>query len=294
MNANLSSPEDAARLNQLQDAVIVAIRTLRDEIDGHFSKNGDQEDLVDHTLRRLFSYLSDRSQAVSFLVSSGYVWDSEIVLRSFHEANAKVWFICLCDPAERKALVEEFWDAFSAAHNRKQATRARASVELFRSVNSPNNEAILSALTSESLFNFGTDNKDKRKRLEQKWSFSEILKYLEANAPADFPMRHLQALSHHYGIASHLIHADEAALNLMLDRRLRPPEELGLLARAHVCRIFSDQVTLWMLSGMALAFRFGLKERVSVDLWNKFKHIHDLSKPFTDAFDASQLDFYRR
>jgi Family of unknown function (DUF5677) len=294
MNTNLSSPEEVARLNELQDAVIDAIRTSRDEIEDHFSKSGDSADLIDNTLQRLCSYLSDRSQAVSYLVSSGYVWDAEIVLRSFYEANAKVWFICLSDPSDRNTLVEEFWVALSAAHNRKQATRAKTSAELFRNTNRPNDEAVLAALTSEDLFNFGTDNKDRRRRLEQKWSFAEILKFLKANSPAVFETKYVEALSHGYGIASHLVHADEAALDLMLDRKLRPKDELGILARAHVCRIFSDQVSLWVFTVMSLAYRFGEQKRVSVDLKKKFEHVHDLSRHFTEAFDASQLKFYPR
>ena len=294
MNTTISSPEDAARLNQLQNAVLDAIRTACDEIESHFVQRGHPEDPVDHTLRRLFSYLSERSQTVSYLVSSGFVWDGEIVLRSFYEANAKIWFICFREAGDRKALVDEFWGAFSVAHNRKQATRARAPVDLFRSVNRPNDEAILSALTSENLFNFGTDAKETRKRLEQKWSFSEILKYLAANSPAGFEMKYIEALSHSYGIASHLIHADEAALDLMLDRKLRPPDELAALAKAHVCRIFSDQVSLWMLSAIALAFRFGRQQRISKDLESKFELVHQLSRPFTDAFNAGQIEFYPR
>lgn len=41
---------------------------------------------------------------------------------------------------------------------------------------------------------------------------------------------------HMYGSASHLIHADLAALNLMAERKLRDADELVILSATPLCR----------------------------------------------------------
>ena len=235
----------AKELNALQDASLDAVSAARDQIELQFSEHAKEENRVDNTLKRLFAYLSDRSQAVSYLVSSNFVWDAEIVLRSFYEANAKIWYICLNEPAQRETLVEEFWGPYASMHNHKRARRAAPAVDLSIRHNRTADAVIFSTLADRTIFNTGEGNKNDRKALEQKWSFTEIIRFISNNSPKDFDLRDAPGLLHMYGQQSHLIHADESALDLMLDRRLRAPEELEVLACAHACRIISDQAGLW-------------------------------------------------
>jgi hypothetical protein len=281
-------------LNSLQDATLASISATRDAIQARFSAHHSPEDPVDSTLRRLFAFLSDRSQAVSFLVSAGYVWDAEIILRSFYEANARIWFICLTSSDDRPALVEEFWGENAAIHNRKRAGRASAAVNTSRKYGNSGDEAVFAALMREDIFGFDEGNKQARKAIEQKWSFSEIVRFLEKNAPPDFDMGDIPALLHMYGQASHLIHADESALDLMLDRKMRAPEELEILSCAHVCRIFNDQASMWILSAMALEYRHGRDVLRDPNVAEKFAAVQGLTKPFTERFNASQAEFYSR
>lgn len=84
-------------LNSIKVAALDAITAVRNAIQGTFSEQGDRQDPIDNTLMRLCAYLSDRSRAVSYLVSSGFAWDGEIILRSFYEVNARIWVICQSD-----------------------------------------------------------------------------------------------------------------------------------------------------------------------------------------------------
>lgn len=277
----------------MQDATLDAISTARDQIKNQFSIHADDENGVDHTLKRLFAYMSDRSQAISYLVSSNFVWDAEIILRSFYEATAKIWFICLTPPDKRDALVEEFWGSYASMHNHKRAHRASPAAELHKTHNRPDDEAIFALLMNRNFYDCGSGNRKDRKILEQKWSFAEIVKFLAENSPKDFDLRDAPGLLHMYGQQSHLIHADESALDLMLDRQLRPPEEHELLACSHVSRIFSDQVSLWTFSVLALRYRYDRRTKVGDGLLSKFEKTHDLMKPFKDRFNESQAEFYR-
>jgi hypothetical protein len=281
-------------LNQIQDATMEAISGARNSIQVQFAEHSDPSSLVDSTLMRLCAYFSDRSQVVSYLVSSGFVWDAEIILRSFQEASAKIWFICFSPPGRREVLTQEFWGAVASDHNRKRAHRAAAAADSFNRRNHPAFAAIFSALTRKELFDFGRHNRQTRKTFERKWSFSEIVKFLAANPPAGFDFRDMGPLLHGYGMASHLIHADESALDLMLDRRLRAPEELLKLERAHSCRIYSDLLAIWTFTAIAIAFNFDPKARLGGDLVKRFEFVHAIIEPVMAEFNASQTEFYSK
>jgi len=292
MTANHPYLEDAKKLNALQDAVLDAVSAARDAISDLFDRHGHPTELLDNTLMRMCSYSSDRSQAVSYLVSAGFAWDGEIVLRSCYEANARIWFICLAEPSRRQALVNEFWGELADIHSYKRSRRAAAPRDTFKRHEQPQDETVFATLVRGDLQQFSRAGKKDKKNLEHKWSFTEIVQYLKKNPPDSFDLRDIDSLLHTYGLASHLVHADESALDLMLDRRLRPPAERHALAIAHVCRIFSDQVSLWMITAMTLAYRFEHKPRVPVSLRQKWENISTISQPFIERFYASQADFY--
>ncbi|MEM1040591.1 MAG: DUF5677 domain-containing protein [Pseudomonadota bacterium] len=257
-----------------------------------FEENADDDSQVDYTLKRLFAYQSDRSQTISFLTSANYWWDAEIIMRSFYETHAKIWLICQSKPGDRQALVEEFWGAFAELNARKKAERAKQGAEVFKENSRPYEAAVYQTLGNSDLYDFHEGNRKERKALEQKWSFSEILKTLEENSDNSFPLNGVGALRHMYGQQSHLIHADENALDLMLDRRLRTPEEHELLVCSHVCRIFGDQASLWTFSTSALRHRYGLTGDRKSHRWKLWKQLHELIEPVSQRFADSQKEFY--
>lgn len=245
--------------------------------------------VADATLKQLFAYMSERSQAVSYLISSGYAWDAEIVLRPLYEANARIWFICLApNETAREVLVAEFWGEHAEVHNRKRAGRAIAAAAIARSKDAKSDDAILSALADDRTFTFSKTDRATRKKIEQKWSFTEIVRFLEKNAPDDFDMSAIVGMLHTYGWASHLIHADAAALDLMADRKLRDLDEVAILSAAHLCRIFSDQASLWLFSTLALAHRFGEREAIGEEVFQKYARVHKLSASISEEFELSQ------
>ena len=281
----------AAELNQIQDFMIYTTSLCRDGVMKSFSENEQSDSRVDATLKQLFHYFSDRSQVVSHLVSCEYAWDAEMILRSAFETSAKIWFICLSPEQDRENLVEEFWGISAQIHNRKRARKAGISKQLFLFANSQDDVDIFEALEDKKEFVHDEVNKRERKAIEQKWSFAEIISYLEANYPPTFPLKYLSSFLHGYDTASHLIHADDCALDLMLDRALRGKEELLLLKCAHITRIWGDLVGLWYVSLAALNHRFDVAEN-SEEIQEAFKKFHDLCHPIRERFYSTQRDFY--
>ena len=238
-----------------QEVSQLALSLIRDEVHGLFSRCSENTSEVNATLKMLFWYLASRSQAVSFLASNGFGWDAEIVLRSFYETAAKILFICFADEAEKDNLVVEFWRGLGSIDDRRTARKANFAKNVFDAGDISNMTFAL--LEDGRLFDLNPEgSRAERKRLEQKWSFSEILESLSKRNIGGESLSNIRALLHIYGMASHLIHADQAAMGLMSDRASRDSSERALLEESHICRIFSDQVNISWFCADALRRHF--------------------------------------
>ncbi len=275
----------------VQDVFLRCVSRTRDEI----AKTIGSVEHPDHsiaTLKSFFFFIGGRSQSISFLLFNGYLWDAEIVLRSFYEANAKIWFICYRSPESRKLLIEEFWGDFAEMHNQKKISRSAKALDMANRFGSQTDSEILSTFQREDIFSKSTENKAKRRELEGKWSFSEIIRYLENNSKDFSPLDGVAGLSHMYGMQSHLCHADDVALDLMYDHATRNSEENRLKDLSHVCRILSDVASLWLFSLEAMQFSLGIGFDRKSEVWSLWKELHSKTKPFKESFEQSQRAFY--
>jgi hypothetical protein len=279
-----------ARINlePVQDALLVATSVIRDEVQRLFDVHSNPDAPATMTLKQLFWYLSSRTQAATFLVSWDFPWDAEIVLRSFYETGAKIVFICLAPPDQVAALIDEYWDALGSAGDKRRTRKAEFAETLFKE--NADSARIFSFLRkpSASRTTARTYSKAERKAIEQKWSFSEIIETLDRYFPE------AKSLLHGYGLASHLLHADPGALELMMDRALREPAELVLLRGTHACRIFSDLAWLNYLCAASLKKHLNGEFRDEPRMNALLEELEKQSKPIRERFARSQDGFYRK
>jgi hypothetical protein len=266
---------------------------IRDEIEGLFSRYGSDTSHVTSTVKMLSSYLMSRSQTTSFLISGGYCWDAEIILRAFYEAAAKVLFICFAEDNEKSSLADEYWHGFRPISDRRTGRKAAFAEQLFEKESV--SALVFNALQDKQLFELDSGpSPAERKRLEQKWSFSEIIETLERYALQGKPTKQIKSLLHIYGMASHLIHADHAAMELIVDRATRVPEERGIVQTAHAARMMTDQVALAWLCADAIRQHFHGQFIDAMALKTAYEETMRLSKPLQAAFEESQREFYAR
>jgi len=285
----LAQNDRVTSLGAVQEAALAAFPLIRDEVSSLFSRYISDHTDISTTLRMLFKYQSERSQTVSFLISYGYAWDAEIILRSFYEVTAKILFVCLTQEDQKAGLMSEFWEGLGDINNRRTARKAEFSEQISRRSGNAYDEAVFSFLQNERFFpKDDSFSRTQRKRLKQKWSFSEIIQSLSATSG----LQEINSLFHMYGMASHLAHADCNALELMIDRDIRETDERTLLERAHLCRIMSDQVGLAFFSAEALRRHFKA-EFENKSLFSVVDRFFRLTKPVSDAFDETQKEFYR-
>jgi hypothetical protein len=97
-----------------------------------------------------------------------------------------------------------------------------------------------------------------------------------------------------YGMQSHLAHCDQVALDLIADDALREPEIRIKKGKAHVCRIWSDQITLWVFAYTALKTHFGEEVDYTASVWSDWeKHVTTMH-PFSQSFLETQSGFYEK
>jgi hypothetical protein len=95
-------------------------------------------------------------------------------------------------------------------------------------------------------------------------------------------------------MASHLIHADGSAMNLMYDRATRDPEERKIVEAGQISRIMSDQVSIAWLCAEALRRHFRGEFSSDAKLRDALNRALESGKSFQIAFEKSQKDFYSR
>jgi hypothetical protein len=203
----------------------------------------------------------------------------------------KILFICSAEQTAKVKLASEFQNEFYPINNRKTARKAAFARSVFKADSI--SASIFSALENEQIFSHETESsKIERKRLEQKWSFSEMVESLNKRDFNGSQLIGIKSLLHMYGMASHLIHADKVAMDLMADRALREPGELKILEASHACRILTDQVFISWFCAEFLRQHFQAQFIDDKKLRDVCWHTLELSQPFQDAFSDSQRDFY--
>lgn len=283
----------AINLNPVQDDVLSCISIIRDSIADALDTRADAKKASVRLIRRLVHYQSERSQAVSLLVSAGMIWDAEMVLRSFFEANVKIWYLCSLHPDEREAAATEFLEAYRDVQARRRGMRAQPAAGAAAKNDDIFGAAVFAALGNEKVNDFHEGSKKERRSIEQNWSFSVLVEKLYRTSCTRLDFSNVRIMLHAFGMQSHLLHADVTALDLMTDRAGRSVEERTALAQAHLCRIYSDQMSVWAMTSIAIWSTMGEADPAGPTITAKLKAIYDVMKPIRERFAATQEELYR-
>lgn len=253
-----------------------------------------QQSLFSETLRVLSNYASDRCRAVYCLAVNGFVFDAEIVLRSFYETIAKCLFLATCPESRREQLLSEFWEILPEIYDAKGAERAEIAEKTARRHGAKDDETVFAKLRDPELFKVEPPkNRKFRNEVEQRWSFSKIMDTLNRGLEGHTRLSSADSLFHIYGIASHITHASPKAFDLLEDRSLRGIDLLCLEA-GHIARMLSDMVSLTALILHQSQVALLGEAPMAAALRDSFERMSEISAPFHESFHRSQDDFYDR
>lgn len=264
---------------------------LRDEISDVISKSKITDARYSRFALGQMHYFSERCQSVNLLLQEWKLWDGDIVMRSATECVTRFIFVSIAEPAERTSRIEEYEVSLNEIDDLQRSERAKPAVAATEEshiamllggvVLSPEREAELRSLWP----------KEKRQRLKQKWSFTEMVKQLAEFKDDRIDLRNYRSLLHGYGLSSHLIHADQSAINVLWDRHGREPHIRKMLEQAHFARLATDQVSMLFLCWRAILFATRI-DAENPALVKRLLTLNVNADVYHQAFAASQSHHY--
>ena len=230
----------------------------------------------------LIEFILDRLSAVTDLAMRGCNWDAEIIYRSALEALIKLLFITSAEGEEKNIRLREYWEDLSEINSIKLSAQAKKSLKIAEKYDS---DAVKMAFKPLVL----SEEKEQelrtkwpgsiRRKVEQKWSFSEIIVFL-ANTSDNKRIEEFIGLGHNYRYASHVTHADETGVLIIKERQQRPNEEREIADFAHFIRLLSDSFFFCILIGLQVASHTKTDLKFFIDLGKSIEEASELGNKY--------------
>ncbi|GGA19315.1 DUF5677 domain-containing protein [Dyella nitratireducens] len=228
---------------------------------------------------------------MNLLLQEWKLWDCDILMRSALECATRFLFVAVANNPERSQRIEEYTTSLNEIEDILRSEKAKTAAVnadddhdamlLGGAALSPDKEAELRSKWPQS----------KRKALKQKWSFSEIVRVLERVNYPTLNLTKYGSLLHSYGLSSHLIHADQTAMNLMRDRATRTAEERRLLEQAHFARLAVEPTTLLFICWRAMEHAIESTTK-HISLVEAMFELLEEGRQYHEEFAISQMHLY--
>jgi hypothetical protein len=243
----------------------------------------------------ILEFIIERLETVATLTVDNRIWDAEIVLRSAIETFVKYVFITTADENERKTRLDEFWNLLAEVNSLKQSEQAKKNLAHLGGLETHNLAYSPMLLPDEIETELRTKwTKAERQKLEQKWSFTEIVNSLSENYRGK-PMEIFITITHGYRMSSHVTHGDETGILIIRERNSRPYEDRELAYFAHYLRLLSDIFTFCAFIGVETMNLLGLGKDYFFKNQESLKDIQVLTEKYhNDLFQDKDYDKYRR
>lgn len=270
---------------------LAAYSLLRDEVSNAISDSKAAHARYSRFASGQMHYYGERCQSLNLLLQDGKLWDADILMRAATECATRFIFVSIAEPNERVNRIDEYEFALNEIDILQRSEKAKPAVAasidsgaamlLGGAVLSPEREAELRARWP----------KPKRAQLKQKWSFSEMVKQLSEFHNDSLDLRLYRSLLHGYGLSSHLIHADQTAIDLIRDRKGREPHIRRMQEDAHFARLATGQVSLLFLCWRAITFATGFDSK-NPEPVKRLLALNKHADVFHRAFAESQAHLY--
>lgn len=188
----------------------------------------------------LIEFVLSRLETVTTLILDNRIWDAEIILRSALETFTKILFITTADKDEQAIRINEYWNSLAEINSIKQSAQAKRNLDHFEESEIHKIAYLPMVLPEEEeskLRNKWT--KSERQKVEQKWSFTEMIFSISKNYRGK-PFEMIVALTHSYRMSSHVMHGDETGISIIKERESRSKDEYEIAMNGHYLRLLSD------------------------------------------------------
>lgn len=242
----------------------------------------------------LIEFVIERIETVIALTVDNRIWDAEIILRSAMETLAKLIFITTTKGVERENRIYEFWNLLAEINVVKQSEQAKKNLKHLEHLEIPNIafKPLLLTEQKEKILK-AKWTKVERQKLEQKWSFTEIVKSLSKNYRGN-TLGIFETLSHSYRLSSHVTHGDETGILIILERNNRPDKAKELAYFVHYIRLLSDSFSFCCLVAIESMHFLNLDADFFLKNLFSLEHIESLADKYNnELFQDKDYDKYR-
>ncbi len=257
------------QLNKLREKYLSVIDSITNEFIRILKSRDDDYSGI---ARHFHTFIHERIDSMQILISYNCLWDADIILRPIAEACVKLAFIsCFNDKDGNNEKVKEFWTDLSEINRLKESKQVAQIVADLNIKSESLNDLIIPEEEEIKLREKWT--KSNRQKAEQPWSYNEMIKTISKESNH----KEILCLNRNFTMSSHLIHADETALGVIQDRKTRNNDDKTLSVNAHIRRLFSDSVTLylWILKLTVDFYKEELSEQL---LFNKDEYFNEAEK----------------
>lgn len=253
------------QLDNLREKYLVTVDSITSEFIGILtSRNDDYAGIARH----LHTFIHERIDSMQILISHNCLWDADILLRPIAEACVKLAFIsCFNDEDGNNEKVKEFWTDLSEINKLKESKQVAQILTETKIESKTLNDLVIPEEEEIKLREKWT--KSNRQKIEQPWSYNEMIKTVSKESN----YREILCLNRNFTMSSHLIHADETALAVIQDRKSRDNEDKLRSHNSHICRLYSDSITLylWILKLTSNFYEVELSEQIQSNVDEYYK-----------------------
>lgn len=232
----------------------------------------------------LIGFIVERLSTVTDLAIRGYNWDAEIIYRSALEAFVKFNYMATANEEERKIRQKEYWEDLFEINALKLSEQAKKSLSVHK-YDDTARLAFKPMVLTEQMESFLREKWPRvdRKKLEQKWSVTEMIVSL---AKID---RSIIGFSHNYRYASHVTHADETGVLMINEREQRSDEEREIANMAHYVRLLSDAFFFCATIGIQVCMLTKTKSNFFSELVKSTSEIYQLGIKYLEKLQEDKI-----
>lgn len=244
----------------------------------------------------LIEFILARLETIATLIIDDRIWDAEIIMRSALETFIKFLFITTADKDEQLRRIEEYWQYLSEINKLKLSEQAKRNLKYFTDSEMHKLAYLPLVLSDEEENEIRAKwTKAERQKLEQKWSFTEMILSI-SKANENNPLEMVATLAHGYRMSSHVMHGDETGIQIITERQSRSAEEFEKAHAGHYLRLLSDCSVYCAFIGIETVSFLGLDEKRDFFFKNldKLDEVKNLFERYKDrVFDDEMYSQYR-
>lgn len=234
-------------------------------------------DLNKFVLIQLFTSLYSTSETMIHLIRVGELNDSEILFRTVIEGTINYLFMTTGNLESDNEEIVEFYNILPMFQNMRNNRKMKMVIDKYMDYTGKDHIFTLSRISEDDLIDLNLKYPSKRrKEIERKWSFSNILnKLIEKN----HAFKELEVLFYTYSLSSHFIHQDGNSLNFKFEAMSNSASGDESLNEAIAARMLSNVTTMFTLRYQNF---ININNIVSNDCFSSLKELKDFSNKMSN------------